>query len=919
MTLAIDRREVYIPIDYTRPTTVERPEPSIVTALSPEAMEKLTEVPPGSPDYWLLYLEDSAGIIDSDAGNFNSKAAKFFSNQAENLSLCIDLITQDCYQKGLDPSKAITDAYAMACRKIDEKFELSSLLGTKNPNSESKKPTPYKTTQIGILTAFNMLQQSVATKTAPDISSNYLNVIGTADSLRRKVYDKQKTLSGAVKSLKSTLGSQWGAWKPRANSEGRELLARTMLADQGELAQITSDPEALAALAMRGNIEYLTPEQRTELTTASIAHLFSRSNQTTIAQLKRVWENNFNLGPNRYTRESIPISWSEWRTVIKTAGVIGIITTLSAGLLGCSPDGSGPDAINPEQSLDTTPTPTAVLTAAATLTPEPATAAVATPEPTDTAVATMMPPATDQLNGNGEVTSPPTQYEPSIDRLSKSLSGEVLDRIAPPGSPDRSALDLIINWLNSNKPSVDAQLRIHADPEGKAWTAVWKKNDGSILIPHGQSGAFQDLMGLAAYASTDTSIDGFVEVTPQLDGQLDIYTADGYVYIVEINPDTNKVMTWFDTTWVDPDTGEIGRWTAQADDYNTDIVYSEARGGWFLTDANGNFTDSQLQFNPETSQWQEGQAIGEVRQGEEILQVWDGQEWVDMHRNIAVLNGELKLYNESSNQWSTYPISPELQQVIASENWELRKVSLSEARNKQFLVIENQEGNPVLTWDEFKWEFVRSYYADYYGRGPLRIYPAIEFQVIDPELLEQRINSLGQVVYRPYTLGSHFNDLTHFMAIDNLLITGINHHAVSEVGTYLTEVEVVFKTPTGELANGTLVYKKRTVLRLPSRETPTMTPPHLGIEPGDIITSVAEYFPPEYTPGNPDPDKRTSYQLYRDRFVSPPVLMASFLWDEARISTDQLQAVLQDHRWGIIGDLEDQLLLLQRIEITDRP
>jgi hypothetical protein len=156
-------------------------------------------------------------------------------------------------------------------------------------------------------------------------------------------------------------------------------------------------------------------------------------------------------------------------------------------------------------------------------------------------------------------------------------------------------------------------------------------------------------------------------------------------------------------------------------------------------------------LNPDNMQWQEAQAIGKVRQGEEILQVWDGQEWVDMHRNLAVLNGELKIYNESSNQWSTYPISPELQQVIASENWELRKVSLSEARNKQFLIIENQEGNPVLTWDEFKKEFVRSYYSDYYGRGPLRIYPAIEFQVIDPELLEQRIDKLEQVAYRPYT------------------------------------------------------------------------------------------------------------------------------------------------------------------------
>jgi hypothetical protein len=96
-------------------------------------------------------------------------------------------------------------------------------------------------------------------------------------------------------------------------------------------------------------------------------------------------------------------------------------------------------------------------------------------------------------------------------------------------------------------------------------------------------------------------------------------------------------------------------------------------------------------LNPDNMQWQEAQSIGEVRQGEEILQVWDGQGWVDMHRNLAVLNGELKIYNESNSQWDTYPIPPELQQVIASEGWELTKVSthstIVRGRSQEFTVV----------------------------------------------------------------------------------------------------------------------------------------------------------------------------------------------------------------------------------------
>jgi hypothetical protein len=157
------------------------------------------------------------------------------------------------------------------------------------------------------------------------------------------------------------------------------------------------------------------------------------------------------------------------------------------------------------------------------------------------------------------------------------------------------------------------------------------------------------------------------------------------------------------------------------------------------------------------------------------------------------------------------------------------------------------------------------------------------------------------------------------MAFDNLLITGINHHAVSQVGVNFTEIEVVFKTPAGELVNGTVVYKKPTVLRLPSGETQSVSPPHLGVEPGDIISVVSEYFPPEYTPDNPDPSKNMGYDKYQGRSSRFTVVVASFLYDEARITTDQLLTALEDHSWEQIGGIDDQLLLNGRIEITDRP
>jgi hypothetical protein len=357
-----------------------------------------------------------------------------------------------------------------------------------------------------------------------------------------------------------------------------------------------------------------------------------------------------------------------------------------------------------------------------------------------------------------------------------------------------------------------------------------------------------------------------------------------------------------------------------ADNPNLQLTQTEQNGQPLIALIDAQTNSILFTLNLDALSWQEARSIGEVRQGEEILQVWDGQEWVDMHRNLAVLNGELKIYNESSNQWNTYPIPPELQQVIASENWELRKVSLSEARNKQFLVIENQEGNPVLTWDEFTKEFVRSYYADYYGRGPLRIYPAIEFQVIDPKLLEQRINSLGQVEYQSRTHRSHFTDLNYSLRINNLLVTGISHHAVSQDLASLTQVHVTFKNQAGSLETKTIVFKGRTGINTPGAANTLIEPPPISsIQPGDIITAIAQHYPVDYTSNNPDPDRRMSYQKFRERYVNPPVLIAAYLWDEARISTEQLLTELQNNQWSDLGGLDDRLLLFGGIDVIDRP
>jgi hypothetical protein len=316
-------------------------------------------------------------------------------------------------------------------------------------------------------------------------------------------------------------------------------------------------------------------------------------------------------------------------------------------------------------------------------------------------------------------------------------------------------------------------------------------------------------------------------------------------------------------------------------------------------------------LNPDNMQWQEARAIGEVRQGEEIQQVWDGQEWVDIHRNLAVLNGELKIYDESSNQWDTYPIPPELQQVIASEGWELTKVSthstIVRGRSQEFVVVLDQKDNPVIGLGAANDTLYRTYYESYYDTGgPLVIYPAYHVESLDPATLEQLKSTLQPVRFSAGSrTGGSGTVYPNIRSSRDLLVTDVIQHATNH--GMMTEFQVEFKTNTGQFRQGTLVAKHSTTIEIEhTGGGPIQSPPGLSVIEGDTIGFEMYYTLTGFTGWDRNFFLDRLNQDTRNK-------IASFLWNNASISTADAIALFEQGGWEEISGHQDEHFLLMRI------
>jgi hypothetical protein len=319
-------------------------------------------------------------------------------------------------------------------------------------------------------------------------------------------------------------------------------------------------------------------------------------------------------------------------------------------------------------------------------------------------------------------------------------------------------------------------------------------------------------------------------------------------------------------------------------------------------------------LNPDNMQWQEAQSIGEVRQGEEILQVWDGQEWVDMPRNLAVLNGELKIYDESSNQWDTYPIPPELQQVIASEGWELTKVSthstIVRGRSQEFTVVLDQKDNPVIGLGAANDTLYRTYYENYYDTGgPMIIYPVYHVESIDPATLEQLKSTLQPVRFHSSSrTGGDGTVYPNIRSSRDLLVVDVVQHATNRLP--MTEFRVLYRSDYGEYLHGTLVVKRFIITEIEfTGGGPVESPPGISVAPGDIIGFEIFYQPIGFTDWS-----REHFLEYFSQ--ESKRMIASFLHNNAKISSDDALDLIRRGQWEVSG-LGDDLFLLERL-IKDR-
>ena len=223
-------------------------------------------------------------------------------------------------------------------------------------------------------------------------------------------------------------------------------------------------------------------------------------------------------------------------------------------------------------------------------------------------------------------------------------------------------------------------------------------------------------------------------------------------------------------------------------------------------------------------EWQVVITTAEVTRGDQLL-------------GIAVINNEIVFRDDANNQWQTYSLPQELVNVIDEERWVLDKVDTHSTtvrgRQQDFVAVFDTQGNPVLSWDAAKQELIRSYWSDYYGHGPLTIYPAYEFEAIDPTILEQKRNELNPI---RFSSGSRFGgsgtEYPWIRSNKELLVTGVSEHATNF--GMVTEFQVMYRSVNGDFLMGAFTAKRSVMIESPSG-TPSENPPGITVKPGDVV------------------------------------------------------------------------------------